>query len=169
MQAGRATGLRSGWSGCLATTGTWQPVLGPVGPVVNVIRPPPGSVDHRSPADFYLPSMHLLAKLAPRFADVMCGVDVRHSAWQHLGRLALIRRTLHDRVIEGCLGLVRLVRQAKDRRLLLAGPAVRLDRYEHDLKAGSAGHGPVRLLASCTVVISCTDHSTVVCTSTPCL
>ena len=46
--------------------------------------------------------------------------------------------------------LVRLVRQAKDRRLLLAGPAVRLDRYEHDLKAGSAGHGPVRLLASCT-------------------
>ena len=46
--------------------------------------------------------------------------------------------------------LVRLVRQAKDRRLLLAGPAVRLDRYEDDLKAGSAGHGPVRLLASFT-------------------
>ena len=43
---------------------------------------------------------------------------------------------------------VRLVRQAKGRRLNLAGPAVRLDRYEDDLKAGSAGHGPVRLLAS---------------------
>ncbi len=45
---------------------------------------------------------------------------------------------------------VRLVRQANDRRLSLAGPAVRLDRYEDDLKAGPAGHGPVRLLASFT-------------------
>ena len=45
---------------------------------------------------------------------------------------------------------VRLVRQANDRRLSLAGPAVRLDRYEHALMAGSAGHGPVRLLASFT-------------------
>ena len=43
-----------------------------------------------------------------------------------------------------------MVRQANDRRLSLAGPAVRLDRYEDDLKAGPAGHGPVRLLASFT-------------------
>ena len=54
--------------------------------------------------------------------------------------------------------MVRLVRQAKDRRLLLAGLAVCLDRYEHDLKAGPAGHGPVRLLASGTGMKSkCAD------------